>query len=185
MRCFRCDYETNEEVDACPLCGTALDRHDVTVAVGARHVVGRIMPPTVEEAADVDSVLRADAVLALKGDVPPTLLPLESAVAQLIDGVRPVARIRKKCGATSRALRAALRDLHAQGLVGLVGIVKEAGSATRADLAAGDATRRIAEADMMISARAMAEIKEMKEEDRSTLDGDDTEPFDIKTTPEA
>lgn len=189
MRCERCEIEVSDHLELCPICEAPLSRAaspDVDDCTSvARHVVGRIRRATVEEVACEADLFRADAVLALAGAVPADLARPEAETARLIDGVRPVARIRKKRGVSSAELRNALRSLHERGLLRLVGIVEEAGRAAAVDHGDEDATRRILDSEMMISARAMAEIKAMMDEDKSMFDGDDTESIDIETTPEA
>lgn len=189
MRCEQCEIDIESSLELCPICqaplGSAAPPDLNDCASVARHVIGRIRRATVDEVALDADLFRADAVLALAGALPADLTLAEAETARLIDGVRPVARIRKKSGVTSAELRNALRALHERRLLRLVGIVEEAGRAAAADHVDEDATRRVLDSEMMISARAMAEIKAMIDEDKSMLDGDDTESIDIKTTPEA
>jgi hypothetical protein len=88
--------------------------------------VGRVRRPTRMEIADPDALLRPDAVLALAplaADAPLTVL--ERHVGDLIDGFRPVARIKKKSGLGTVDVVLALRQLRERGLLKLVGVVEE------------------------------------------------------------
>lgn len=168
MRCQQCDVDIEERLASCPLCSAAL------VDMGSAHIVGRVRGPTPEETMRAPNLYRADAVLGLTGAAPDDLGALELLTARLIDGTRPVARLQKKSGMSSVELRNALTALHARRLIRLVGIVEPAGVAAAGD-DDHDATRRISEAEMMISARAMAEIAAMIEEDKALSLDDDTE----------
>ena len=99
---------------------SALERHTRGVPVG------RVRPATLDETESRDAMLRPDAVLALTGAVPADIGPFEQHVAGLIDGVRPVARLRKKSGVSSADLRIALGSLLDRKLLRLVGVVEEA-----------------------------------------------------------
>lgn len=173
MRCAECDVEIDDRLAVCPLCSAQLRaaRGDV----GAQSV-GRTRRATPEEANLAVNVLRADSVLALTGSLPDDLSTLEAEIARMIDGFRPVARIRKKIGTSSAELRQALKALHERGVVRLVGIVEEAGVTARGERPEEDATRRIADAEMMYSAKAMAEVSSMLEEEKELSFDDETEP---------
>ena len=85
--------------------------------------VGRVRLPSEKEEHDPFAIFHANAVL----EVRPTHLvlpPLERHVAELIDGFRPVARLRKKSGLSSDELLDALRALHTRGLLVLTGIIE-------------------------------------------------------------
>lgn len=88
--------------------------------------VGRVRPVTLEEEERRETMFRADAVLALTGPVPTDIGAFEQHVASLIDGVRPVARIKSKSGVSSADLRIALASLCDRRLLRLAGIVVEA-----------------------------------------------------------
>ncbi|HEY4223536.1 MAG TPA: hypothetical protein VGO62_19395 [Myxococcota bacterium] len=89
--------------------------------------VGRVRPATLDEDMAAATVFRPDAVLALIGGAVPDDLPaFEKHVAGLIDGVRPVARIKKKAGVSSSDLRIALASLNDRKLLRVTGIVEEA-----------------------------------------------------------
>lgn len=184
MQCMQCGCHISDERHVCPVCDAAL-----RVVTGgddstARHTVGRIRAPTIEESGRPESFFRADAVLALTVGEPTGLRPGEAGVARLIDGFRPLARVRRKSGAASVDFRNAVRGLHERGLLRLVGMVEAAGLASTAEHGDLDATRRVMEAEMMVSPRVMAEIEAMTDEENSMLDGDDTE-VDIGTAPKA
>jgi hypothetical protein len=98
------------------------------------NAVGRVRPVTLEEEDSRDSLFRPDAVLALTGAVPADVSPFEAHIAALIDGVRPVARLRKKSGVSSADLRIALGGLVDKKLVRLAGIIVEAVGETGADI---------------------------------------------------
>ena len=110
--------------------------------------MGRIRPATLEETERREDLFRPDAVLALTGAVPMDLSAFETHVAALVDGVRPVARIRKKSGVTSADLRIALAGLCDRKLLRLVGVVEEAVGALANDIAADVAQRSAASLDV-------------------------------------
>jgi hypothetical protein len=85
--------------------------------------VGRVRPVTLEESESREIMFRADAVLALTGPVPADIGAFEQHVASLIDGMRPVARVRTKSGVSSADLRIALASLCDRHLLRLAGIV--------------------------------------------------------------
>jgi hypothetical protein len=96
--------------------------------------MGRIRPARLDEDSRED-MLRADAVLALTASLPSDLSAFENFVATLIDGVRPVARIKKKANVSSQDLRIALNGLADRNLVRLAGIVEEAIGTLARDIA--------------------------------------------------
>jgi len=102
----------------------------------AAYTLGRVRPATIDEVAEPNMVFRPDAVLALDGGVPVDVSDLERKVAALIDGVRPIARVRKKCGASLPDLRIAIAGLRDRGLLVVVGVVEEAAGELAADIAA-------------------------------------------------
>jgi hypothetical protein len=85
--------------------------------------VGRVRLPSEKEDADPNAVFHANAVLEVRS-TPEVLPPLERHVAGLIDGFRPVARLRKKSGLSSDELLDALRALHTRGLLVLTGVIE-------------------------------------------------------------
>lgn len=103
--------------------------------------MGRIRPATLEETERREDFFRPDAVLALTGAPPMDVSPFEAHVAALIDGARPVARIRKKSGVSSADLRIALAALCDRKLLRLVGVVEEAVGSLANDIAADVAQR--------------------------------------------
>ena len=89
--------------------------------------VGRVRRPTRMEVADHDAVLRPDAIPALTANIADMQLSvLERHVGDLVDGFRPVARIKKKSGLGTFDVVMALRALRERGLLKLVGVVEEA-----------------------------------------------------------
>lgn len=85
--------------------------------------VGRVRLPSEKEEQDPYAIFHANAVLEVR-PTPIVLPPLERHVAGVIDGFRPVARLRKKSGLSSDELLDALRALHARGLLVLTGIIE-------------------------------------------------------------
>lgn len=85
--------------------------------------VGRVRLPSPKEEADPFAVFHANAVLEVR-PTPIVLPPLERHVAGLIDGFRPVARLRKKSGLSSDELLDALRALKERDLLVLTGIIE-------------------------------------------------------------
>jgi hypothetical protein len=151
--------------------------------------IGRVRPPTSEEQRDGRVMLRADAVLSLvPNDV--SLEPLERHVADLIDGHRPVARIKKRSGLSTADVIEGLRKLSARGLVRLLGIVEYAG-APLVDDANDDADFTSAHgARDVIPPHVMLEIQQMlvdieraraAEDDDSVVEGDHVEFEDAAT----
>ncbi len=151
---------------------------------GAR-VTGRIRPATLEEAARREELFRPDAVLAVSAELPADLPPFERHVAGLIDGVRPVARVRKKCGLSAADLVIAVGSLWDRGLVRLAGIVEVTREPVPPSMweppAPGEPTISGTAADL-IPPHVMAEIQAMLDEvdvldEMEGLDGidDDTE----------
>lgn len=125
--------------------------------------VGRVRPVTLDEGESREIMLRADAVLALTGPVPADIGAFEQHVAALIDGVRPVARIRTKSGVSSADLRIALASLCDRHLLRLAGIVVETAVTIKE-------TQRTRDGETgsrpdLIPAHVMMEIAAMMEED--------------------
>jgi hypothetical protein len=87
--------------------------------------IGRIRQPTRMERADQDTLLRPDAILVVL-DHEIELSPLERHIASLIDGYRPVARVKQKSGLTSADVLQALRGLRKKKVLKLEGVVEEA-----------------------------------------------------------
>jgi hypothetical protein len=136
--------------------------------------IGRVRPPTLDELGRPDDLLRPDAVIGLVGAPPIEASDLEVRVSTLIDGVRPVARIKKKSGLSSQDTRKALAALRGRKLLTLVGIVEETVGPWAEDIASEIAEREKDEATLprartdFIPAHVMAEIQAMlQEEDRS------------------
>src|SRR5688572_25956849 len=125
--------------------------------------VGRVRPATLDESESREAMFRADAVLALTSPVPADIGAFEQHVASLIDGVRPVARVKTKSGVSSSDLRIALGSLCDRGLLRLAGIVVVSAVKVK------DTERRPegetgSRADL-IPAHVMAEIAAMMEEE--------------------
>ena len=143
--------------------------------------MGRIRPATLEEADSREDMLRPDAVLRLTGVLTADLSAFEAHVAALVDGTRPVARIRKKSGVSSADLRIALAGLCDRNLLQLVGIVVESVGEQAAiikedhnELAAAAAAAALDEFNEntmpggvagVVPAHVMAEIQSMIDED--------------------
>lgn len=87
--------------------------------------VGRVRPATLDESQSREAMFRADAVLALTAPVPADIGAFEQHVASLLDGVRPVARVKTRSGVSSSDLRIALASLCDRGLLRLAGVVVE------------------------------------------------------------
>ena len=134
-----------------------LDRHTGALPVG------RIRPATLEEAERREDLFRPDAVLALTRALPADLSAFEQHVAALVDGVRPVARLRRKSGVGSADLRIALAGLCDRGLLRLAGIVEEAPGKPAGST--GIETTTPGSAAGVIPPGVMAEIWEMIDED--------------------
>ena len=132
--------------------------------------VGRVRPGTLEECESREAMFRPDAVLALTRPVGADIGAFEQHVASLVDGVRPVARIRSKSGVSSDDLRIALGSLCDQGLLRLVGIVIEASDAPRPTMQVGpDGSTDPGARPDIIPTHVMADIHAMLAE----LDEDD------------
>lgn len=156
MACPGCGFDGADNSQECPRCRAA--------ATG-----GRIRPAKLEESSRADALLRADAVLALTGAVSDDLSASERRIVRLIDGVRPVARIRRRSGTSSVELRVVIAVLHQRGLVRLAGFVEHGNLDAPPDAAAE-----------VFSPRALAEIQAMIAEDEgrtvaNTVDDDPTE----------
>jgi hypothetical protein len=204
MRCPSCGLENVDAHVLCPSCKQPLrakqrvidERSFETITGGIP--IGRVRPVTIEEDLKPDTMFRADAVLALTGPAPGDLSPFEAHVAGLIDGVRPVARVRKKSGVSSSDWRIALNGLAARKLLRVVGIVEEAVGVFEADithdLATSQNTVAGAQGDV-IPPNVMLEIQRMLAEEEiqqiregqgvkvgSTFDDGETESFSEPTT---
>jgi len=85
--------------------------------------MGAVRQPTQAEAARTDVMLRSDAVLLLvEGTDPSTLSPFEQHIVAHLDGVRPIARVRKKTGLSGDDVRIAIGTLRDKQRLRLVGI---------------------------------------------------------------
>lgn len=100
-----------------------MTKRDNNGAVDPVERVGRVRLPSEKEDADPNAIFHANAVLEVR-PTPIVLPPLERHVAGIIDGFRPVARLRRKSGLSSDELIDALRALHARGLLVLTGIIE-------------------------------------------------------------
>ena len=125
--------------------------------------VGRVRPATLAETESREIMFRADAVLALTGPMPADIGAFEQHVASLIDGMRPVARVRSKSGVSSADLRIALASMCDRHLLRLVGVVVETGVTIKE-------TQRPREGDTgsrpdLVPAHVMMEIAQMIDED--------------------
>ena len=167
---------------------------DAHRAVGQAHVTfvvmpdkpakpGRVRPPTVDEIAGDETIFRPDAVLALSA-APGLVTPIGEAVAALLDGVRPLARVKKRAGVSTAQLREALLQL--EPFLRVVGIVEEA--------AGGDEVTRglqelgLVDSEMipqgpgdLIPTRVMAEIQAMVDDARAVEREPWDEPTDVIT----
>jgi hypothetical protein len=149
--------------------------------------VGRVRPATMEEDLAPETIFRPDAVLSLAGGVPADLPAFEQHVAALVDGVRPVARIRKKSGVSSADLRIALSSLRDRKLVRVTGIVEEAVGELAADIAAHlaekpeDGNTMSRANPELIPPHVMREIQSMIEEDDAENEFD--APTDVMSAP--
>lgn len=153
--------------------------------------IGRTRAPTEAELSSPEAMFRPDAVLELVVR-PKDLSAFEQHVVGFIDGVRPVARLKKKCGLSSADLRVALGQLRDRGLLRLVGVVEEAVGAWAADIAAELAERGGAPVEHSIQgsgeyipAHVMAEIQAMVDEEeraklRELVGDDDDEDTDFE-----
>ena len=153
---------------------TALDQHTAKVPVG------RTRPATLDEDLVPDTMFRPDAVLALAGPLPANLSPFEQHIALLVDGVRPVARIRKKSGVSSADLRIALAGLRDKKLLRLAGIVEEAIGSLAAEI------KHDFEEDVTIPGKGEVIPTHVMAEIRSMLDEEDlanTSPIPLAPKP--
>lgn len=91
--------------------------------------VGRVRPPTAQELADEDSVLQPGAVLEVK-EHDEVLPPPERHLVGFIDGFRPVARVRRRCGLSPAEFMSALSSIAARGLLTLKGVIEETDDAS-------------------------------------------------------
>ena len=87
---------------------------------------GRLRKPTGDEAANPETLFRANSVLALSHSAGAPSSAAEERVVALVDGFRPVARLRSKSGLSASAFRGALRDLADAGALIVVGVIEEA-----------------------------------------------------------
>ena len=158
-------------------------------------LIGRTRPPTTAEQASAEVMFRAEAVLTLVAPLPLEATAIEAHVGALIDGVRPVARLKKKSGLSSEDLRVALGQLRDRRVLKLVGVVEEAIGPWADDIAAEVAERARASEDHSIKGsgeyippHVMSEIQTMVDEEerakvRAALDDDDEGPaFDGDTS---
>src|SRR5688572_14732501 len=97
-----------------------LSRHSSTL------MLGRMRPATDAEINSKETWFRPESVLGMRGPPPLDASPFELHVANLVDGVRPVARIKKKSGLSSADLRIALGMLRDRNCLKLVGVIEEA-----------------------------------------------------------
>ena len=125
--------------------------------------VGRVRPAKLEETERREIMFRADAVLALTGPVPADIGAFEQHVASLIDGMRPVARVRTKSGVSSADLRIALASLCDRRLLRLVGIVIETAVTIKETVRTPDG--QTGSKPDLIPAHVMMEIAQMMDED--------------------
>lgn len=194
VRCPSCGFEPVQGA-VCTRCRASLRRHDDDGHLSAHSsgtLIGRVRPPTVEEKASAEAMFRPEAVIELAGAPPADLSAFEQHVASLIDGVRPVARLKKKSGLSSDDLRVALGLLRDRKLLALVGIVVEAIGPWADDIQAEIAERTRGSEDHSVKGsgeyippHVMAEIQTMvDEEERAKLRDvlDDEEDFDDDTS---
>lgn len=136
--------------------------------------MGVVRPVSLDEDLAPDTFFRPDAVLTLTGPAPADLGPFEAHIASLIDGARPVARLRKKSGVSSADLRIALGALRDRNLLRVSGIVVEAVGEVAADIARDlaeqkqtidDATSVPRGRPDIVPPHVMAEIRSMLDED--------------------
>ncbi len=187
MRCPSCGYETTPGA-VCARCRASLRKTDDDVGLSAHSrgtLIGRSRRPTDEELRSPEAMFRPDAVLELATRLPTDISPIETHVGGLIDGVRPVARLRKKSGLSSDDLRVALGQLRDRRLLKLVGVIEEAIGPWADDIAAEVAERMRSSQEHSIKAsgeyippHVMAEIQNMMDEEerakvREALDDDD------------
>lgn len=168
MRCSQCGYDPGvDNLIECPRCRATMERRAPAPAKPDEeffeshthgHVLGRARPAHLDEGNKREDFYRPDAVLAIIGTVPADLSAFEAHVANLIDGVRPVARIRKKAGVSSADLRIALGGLCDRGCVRLAGIVEQAAGPLADQTSAGKNKD-------VIPSHVMAEIQSMLDED--------------------
>lgn len=177
MRCSRCGREIlRDETGVCVACRLSVVDEAPPPPSGRRpNHVGRIRSPTPAELERRERWLEPDAVLTLVEGRSEQLPLRASGLVGLIDGFRPVARLWRKSGLSIPELRAALSSLAASGAVRLTGVVEDAGAAPpRSEPAPEEASRRVTDAAMILSASVMADIDEMTAADRA-LDDDATE----------
>jgi hypothetical protein len=144
--------------------------------------IGRLRPATKAEVLAPESVFRPDAVLALIAPAPGDLPVGARRVAALVDGFRPVARLRAKSGLTSADLRLALAELAGRGLLAVESIVEGTDADVGADGDADDGGTMPRGSGDAIPPRVMAEIQAMLDE-VETQEGFD-EPTDVMPTPQ-
>lgn len=184
----------------CTRCRASLRKSDDDVRLSAHSrgtLIGRARRPTGEELTNPEAMFRPDAVLELTSPLPNDVSPIETHVGGLIDGVRPVARLRKKSGLSSDDLRVALGQLRDRRLLKLAGVVEEAIGPWADDIAAEIAERTrtseehsIKGAGEYIPPHVMAEIQSMVDEEerakaRAVLEdeeGDASADFEGDTT---
>lgn len=196
MRCPSCGYESAQGA-ACSRCRASLYRSDDDVQLSAHSrgtLIGRARRPTAEELGNPEAMFRPEAVLELVAPLPHDAAPIEAHVGGLIDGVRPVARLRKKSGLSSDDLRVAIGQLRDRRVLKLAGVVEEAIGPWADDIAAEIAERARASDDHSIRGageyippHVMAEIQSMvDEEERAKVKDalEDEDAFDEETSEE-
>lgn len=194
MRCPSCGNETPPG-PVCSRCRASLRKSDDDARLSAHSrgtLIGRARRPTAEELKNPEAMSRPDAVLELAAPLPSDVSPIETHVGALIDGVRPVARLKKKSGLSSDDLRVALGQLRDRRLLKLVGLIEEAVGPWADDIAAEVAERARASQEQSINAtgeyippHVMAEIQSMiAEEERAKVRDalEDDEEFDSDTS---
>ncbi|OGQ24390.1 MAG: hypothetical protein A2138_06820 [Deltaproteobacteria bacterium RBG_16_71_12] len=172
----------------CARCRASLRKSDDDAFLSAHSsgaLIGRVRRPTDDELASPEVMFRPDAVVELAAPLPRDVSPVEVHVGSLIDGVRPVARIKKKSGLSSDDLRVALGQLRDRRLLKLVGVIEEAIGPWADDIAAEVAERTRASEEHSIKGsgeyippHVMSEIQSMIDEEerakvRDALDDDD------------
>ena len=179
MRCSKCGFDAGlDNLLECPRCRAPIERHAAPTAKPDEaffeahtrgHMMGRIRPANLDEGNKREDFYRPDAVLAVVGKLPADLSAFEAHVANLIDGVRPVARIRKKAGVSTADLRIALGGLCDRNCLRLAGIVEQAAGPLAVEIAAAladnpDQTSYGKNKDV-IPSHVMAEIQSMLDEE--------------------
>ncbi len=198
MRCPSCGF-AGAQGAVCTRCRASLrvtDDDGRLAAYSRGTLIGRTRPPTAAELQSPEAMFRPEAVLALVAPLPLEATPIELHVGGLVDGVRPVARLKKKSGLSSEDLRVALGQLRDRRALKLVGVVEEAIGPWADDIAAEAAARARGSEDHSIKGsgeyippHVMAEIQNMvDDEERAKVreaigdDDDDGATFDGDTS---